>query len=95
MKLLDCPLNGKRNIAEFVCGGEVAVSPDPRRASDEEWADHVFMRDNPAGVVREWWLHVPTAYWFIAERDTRSDEIVATYPAERIFGATNESGDGA
>ena len=95
MKLLDCPLNGKRNISEFVCGGDVAISPDPRTSSDAEWADHVFMHDNRAGVVREWWLHVPTAYWFIAERDTRTDEIVATYPAERVFGPENDAGNGA
>ena len=85
MKIMHCPLNGPRNIAEFVCGGEVREMPDPDRCSDAEWADHVFMHDNPAGVVREWWQHVPTSYWFIAERDTRRDEILRTYPASDLF----------
>ena len=85
MKIMPCPLNGPRNIAEFVCGGEVVVSPDPASVSDDAWADYVFMRDNPAGVVREWWFHVPTAYWFIAERDTRTDEILRTYPPGELF----------
>jgi sarcosine oxidase subunit delta len=39
------------------------------------------MDDNPAGRVREWWCHLPTATWFIAERDTVTDEILKTYPA--------------
>ena len=65
--------------------GEVKVMPDPHRTTDAEWADYVFMHDNNAGVVREWWCHVPTSYWFIAERDTRSDTILRTYPASEVF----------
>ena len=87
MKVMNCPLNGPRNISEFAYGGEVVTQPDPAQASDEEWAEFVFMEGNRAGVVREWWLHVPTAYWFIAERDTVRDRIVRTYPASEAFGA--------
>ena len=89
MKLLNCPLNGPRNISEFACGGEVAVPPDD--CSDGEWADYVFMRDNPRGVVREWWFHIPSSYWFIAERDTGTDEILSTYPPEKVFGQDRET----
>ena len=39
MKIMNCPLNGPRNIAEFVCGGEVRETPDPDRCTDAEWAD--------------------------------------------------------
>jgi len=85
MKIMPCPLNGPRNISEFVCHGEVVIAPDPNRSSDTEWAEYVFMLDNDAGVVREWWCHVPTAYWFIAERDTRTDEILRTYAPGEIF----------
>ena len=85
MKIMPCPLNGPRNISEFVCAGEMVIAPDPNRCSDEEWADYVFMHDNRAGVVCEWWMHVPSAYWFIAERDTRTDEILRTYPASDVF----------
>ncbi len=28
MKILTCPLNGPRNIAEFVYGGEVTAMPE-------------------------------------------------------------------
>lgn len=85
MKIMPCPLNGPRNISEFVCAGEVVPAPDPAQASDAEWADYVFMRTNPAGTVLEWWMHVPTAYWFIAERDTRTDRILRTFPANEMF----------
>jgi sarcosine oxidase, subunit delta len=85
MKIMHCPLNGPRNISEFVWGGEVRDEPDPARSSDAEWAEHVFLHDNQPKIVREWWLHAPTAYWFIAERNALTDEIVRTYPASEIF----------
>ncbi len=87
MKIMPCPLNGPRNIEEFRYGGEVVPPPDPDAASDREWSDYLFMRENAAGVVREWWFHVPTSFWFIAERNTVSDEIVRTYLASEVFGA--------
>ncbi len=85
MKLLTCPLNGPRNISEFACGGELVLQPDPRQLTDEQWADHVFLSNNTAGVVREWWCHVASTYWFIAERNTVTDEVIRTYPASEIF----------
>ena len=85
MKIMPCPLNGPRNIQEFICAGTVEPHPDPNRCSDEEWTEFVWMEENLDGVVREWWCHVATAYWFIAERNTVTDEILATYPADRVF----------
>ena len=85
MKIMPCPLNGPRNIQEFICAGPVEPHPDPNRCSDEEWAEYVWLEENLAGVVREWWCHVATSYWFIAERNTVTDEILATYPADRVF----------
>lgn len=79
MKLMRCPLNGLRNISEFRHGGEVVPQPDASECSDAEWADYVFMEENRAGVVREWWCHVASGYWFIAERNTVTDEIERTY----------------
>ena len=90
MKIMLCPLNGPRNIYEFVWGGEVVEEPDPRSCSDAEWADYVFLHDNQPGVVREWWLHAPTAFWFIAERNTLTDEILRTYAASELFKARRD-----
>src|SRR6185295_14300256 len=81
MKILNCSLNGPRNISEFVWGGEVKPMFDLGVASDRVWAEFVFIEDNTAGIVREWWCHVPTSFWFIGERNTVTDEVVRTYPA--------------
>ena len=85
MKIMNCPLNGPRNISEFVWGGEVKAMPSGTEVSPRDWADYVFIENNIAGVVREWWCHVPTSFWFIAERNTVTDEIVRTYAAGEIF----------
>ena len=38
------------------------------------------LRDNPLGVMREWWFHrAGCGLWFIAERHTKTHEIQATY----------------
>lgn len=85
MKILNCPLNGPRNISEFICFGEVTEMPNPNELSDEQWSDYMWMSNNTAGVVREWWCHTATSYWFIAERNTITDEILKTYPANEMF----------
>ncbi|MGH1537897.1 MAG: sarcosine oxidase subunit delta [Gammaproteobacteria bacterium] len=85
MKILNCPLNGPRNISEFICFGEVTNMPNPKDMNDEQWADFMWMSNNTAGVVQEWWCHAATSYWFIAERNTITDEILKTYPANEVF----------
>jgi sarcosine oxidase, subunit delta len=79
MKLMTCPINGRRAISEFAYGGELREMPDPARASDRVWADYVFNRSGVPGVKKEWWCHTPSGVWFIAERDTTTDEILQTY----------------
>jgi sarcosine oxidase subunit delta len=77
MKIMTCPLNGPRNISEFVCYGEVKP-PIPAEASGAEVGRALYLEDNLAGIVFEWWIHVPSTYVFVAQRDTRTDEIVRT-----------------
>ena len=85
MKLMNCPLNGSRNLSEFVYGGEVSHMPDATKGTDREWADYIFIENNTKGIIKEWWLHAATSYWFIAERNTETDEIIKTYPANKLF----------
>jgi len=80
MKLMPCPLNGLRNISEFVYGGTVLETADPAVEDDAAWADHIFGPHTPPGIVREWWCHVASGYWFIAERNTVTDQILRTFP---------------
>ncbi len=62
------------------------ITPDPATSSDADWARHVFHRSGVPGVKKEWWCHTPSGYWFIAERDTLSDEFIASYPAAQLQG---------
>lgn len=82
---MPCPLNGLRNISEFICGGEVKTMPNPITGTDHEWAEYLFIENNTKGVIYEWWMHVPTSYWFIAERNTETEEIINTYSTEKFF----------
>ena len=79
MKRLTCPINGPRPLSEFVFGGEVRDMPDAATTSDEAWADYVFHRAGEPGVRREWWYHIASGTWFVAERDNLNDEFVTTY----------------
>lgn len=92
MKILDCPLNGPRNISEFTYGGEVHEMPNPTSCSSNDWAGYVFFDENPAGVVIEWWCHTATSFWFIAERNTITDEIIRTFPASERFANPGSGG---
>jgi sarcosine oxidase subunit delta len=85
MKMINCPLNGPRNISEFIYGGEVKTMPDPQTCTDKAWADYVFYTENTIRVVREWWYHAASGYWFIAERHTGSDDILRTFDPAEIF----------
>lgn len=90
MKILECPLNGPRPIQEFHFGGELRPAPDPATLSDEVWAEYVFYRDGAPGIKIEWWYHLPSGTWFLAERDTRSDEVLRTFlPGTADLGATS------
>ena len=84
MKLLRCPVNGERPLQEFDYGGEYRPQPDPDTVFDERWASYVFDRAGAAGLRREWWYHVPSGTWFIAERDTGTDRVMQTYLPDRL-----------
>ncbi len=83
MKIMNCPLNGPRNITEFVSFGEVREMPDPATVSDADWGAYVFLENNSAGVIDEWWLHAPTNFWFIARRNTVTDEVLETMTVDQ------------
>ncbi|GGF50473.1 sarcosine oxidase subunit delta [Azorhizobium oxalatiphilum] len=86
MKIMNCPFNGPRNSSEFTCFGPVRPPIDPDTADDAAWSRHMFQLDNTPGVIREWWRHTPSNYFFIAERNTVTDEIVATYEPAALHG---------
>ena len=82
MLLVPCPWCGLRDEVEFRYGGQAHVNypPDPDALTDEEWADFLFMRDNPRGDFRERWFHAAGCRrWFNAVRNTATYEFRAVY----------------
>jgi heterotetrameric sarcosine oxidase delta subunit len=76
--LLRCPHCGERDVNEFRYQGEVTRRPGPDPTL-RELTDYVYFRDNVAGVQREWWYHrTGCGLWFLAERDTRTNEVLRT-----------------
>ena len=82
MLLITCPYCGARDQSEFSYGGQAHI-PRPANSetmNDAQWAEFVFMRDNPKGVWAERWLHSSGCRkWFNALRDTSTDRFLAVY----------------
>jgi sarcosine oxidase subunit delta len=77
--LLPCPRCGPRDVYEFRFGGEALARPRPD-APESEWSAYRYLRDNVAGVEREWWFHRDGCRrWFRADRDTRENRVLRTW----------------
>jgi len=79
MKLIPCPINGLRPAQEFHYGGQLRELSNPESVDNDTWAEYVFNRRGEPGVKSEWWYHIPSATWFVAERDNQTDEFIRTY----------------
>jgi heterotetrameric sarcosine oxidase delta subunit len=74
---LTCPNCGPREVTDFAFGGEVTTRPRSRPTM-RELNDYNYFRHNVAGVQREWWYHRSGCReWFLAERDTRTNEVLS------------------
>jgi sarcosine oxidase, subunit delta len=80
MMQLKCPWCGMRDESEFVWGGTTHLTRPPLTASDAEWAEYLFFRDNPRGVHLERWRHTyGCGQWFNLARHTVTHEVSAVY----------------
>jgi methylglutamate dehydrogenase subunit B len=82
-----CPHCGERPSEEFSYLGD--ASPKRPRSNDsssmDEWFDYVYLRDNPKGVMREYWHHSGGCRgWLVAERNTDTHEFVSTVTAREF-----------
>jgi heterotetrameric sarcosine oxidase delta subunit len=88
--LITCPHCGVRPKEEFQIRGDAGPRrPDPT-APDKEWADYVFVRDNPMGRHEELWQHISGCRrWLVVERDTVTHQVftVTDAAAARSGGA--------
>jgi sarcosine oxidase, subunit delta len=82
MLLIPCPWCGPRDEVEFRYGGEAHIvrPAEPDAVDDAAWAEYLFMRANPKGVLAERWFHANGCRrWFNLLRDTVTHEIAGSY----------------
>ena len=80
--ILPCPYCGPRNSSEFTYRGDAAPRRPDARADEAAFGDYVYVRDNPAGLFREYWHHsAGCRAWIVVTRDTRSHAVLEARPA--------------
>jgi methylglutamate dehydrogenase subunit B len=84
---IPCPFCGLRDTSEFTYLGDASPKrPDTAMASAEIDAAlfaYVYLRDNPAGPLREYWYHGAGCHsWLVVERDTSTHRIIAASMAQ-------------
>jgi sarcosine oxidase subunit delta len=82
MLLITCPYCGVRPELEFRNMGEAHIArPAYSEAiTDNDWAEFLYMRTNPKGLIAERWRHVHGCVrFFNAVRHTVTDKLVTTY----------------
>jgi len=82
MFIIECPYCGPRDQSEFSYGGQAHISrpTNSEELTDQEWAEFVFIRDNPKGLFAERWVHsAGCRKFFNCLRDTATDKIYAIY----------------
>lgn len=77
--IINHPLLGPRDAAEFVYLGDASLINRPEGAADdaaEQFYDYLYLRDNIAGVMRELWYHEQgDRSWLVVTRNTLTHEI--------------------
>lgn len=87
MMHIPCPHCGPRDETEFSYGGPAHVARPGLEASDREWTQYLYHRQNPKGAYRERWCHsYGCGRWFNALRDTTTHVISKVY----LMGETGE-----
>ena len=81
MLIINCPLCGPRDHAEFTYVGDATKNrPGSNDNSDgNAWYEFVYLRDNPKGLHEELWQHSFGCRCFVKVlRNTLTHEIIAT-----------------
>ena len=79
-----CPICGiDADETELAPGGEAHLKRFGPGSDDGDFEAYLFLRANPRGIHFERWRHAyGCGKWFIAARDTASNEVFGTYPAQ-------------
>ena len=79
--LVTCPNCGPREVQELRCAGESTSRPKTT-PSQRELNEYIYFRANEAGLQREWWFCRACEDWFLAERNTVTNEVSRTWHPE-------------
>ena len=84
-----CPHCGPRDNGEFSYLGDAApIRPEGMEVLPAAMHDYVYLRDNPAGVIRELWQHAAGCQsWLVVTRDTRTHAIEQVEAARGVAAA--------
>ena len=60
---------------------------NPELATDEDWFDYIYVRDNPRGIHQEYWQHIDGCRSYVKVlRDTVTHEVLKTgLPADDLL----------
>lgn len=97
-----CPFCGERESGEFTYLGDAApvrpvydAAAETTAAAEDAFFDYVYLRDNVAGEMREFWYHGGGCRaWLIATRDTVTHEFRAVEPAAGVGASPGSRADG-
>ena len=86
-----CPYCGPRESGEFSYLGDAAPVRPSADAGEDAFFDYVYLRDNVAGDMSEYWYHGGGCRsWLKVARNTLTHEIASVEPAS---GAGARSGE--
>ena len=77
---IPCPLCGTRDRREFYYyGAEDYLKRPTDQGSIDDLDNHLFLRDNPAGVTRDVWYHeAGCGAWMVVTRNTITHEVLGS-----------------
>jgi sarcosine oxidase subunit delta len=91
---IPCPFCGTRDHTEFSYEGDATVQYPALDATQDEWFEAVFLRDNPRGPHREYWRHAYGCGSFLeVVRDTVTHQISEVKIAHPGMAGTVEGGE--
>ena len=86
--IINHPILGPRDSAEFVYLGDASLieRPDPEAENrDEVFYEYAYLRENPAGEMRELWFHEGgDRSWLVVTRNTTTHEITSVEIARDV-----------
>ncbi|MER9239746.1 sarcosine oxidase subunit delta [Mesorhizobium sp. M0074] len=83
-----CPFCGERELGEFTYLGDAKPTRPAAGATEDEVFDYVYLRDNIAGPMSEYWYHGGGCRaWLKVARNTLTHEISSVEPAAGVGAA--------